>query len=188
MERYPEDGVLFQLLGEIYLYGMESPKAEGYLKQAIYYGTSAEDKECVRGSWYLLGRYYHLLGNQKEAKNAFESYLNACRDETGSLKRYEEFFGEKFRRKFRIGCAFWFLGEKEKAEEYFMAVQEGKYRCDGCDKQTCYEGMAALAMQFLEKGRWQMALELYERVKNLVPNDMEHRFEYKQMKKLEEQL
>ena len=61
-----------------------------------------------------------------------------------------------------------------------------QYRCDGCMKSYCYEKMLGEALILLAKGEVLRATQKYKEAAKKVPDDMEHRFEYKQMKKWEE--
>ena len=186
-KKYPEDPLLLRIMGELSLYALENAQAAVfYLKQSLHFGK--DDAECVRESWYLLERCYVYLGEKENAKRSFARYLDACRDGEGSLKKYEEFYGESRKRKFRLGCACWFAGEYEKAKTYFKQVEKEDGRCDGCPRSGCMKGQLARAMLYFISGEKQKALQIYEAARKEAPHDLEYRFEYKQMKKLEEQL
>lgn len=185
MEKYPDDAVLHQLTGEIFLYGFkEYEKAEKLLLAAVRLADSGkagfvpgEMGECFRGSLYLYGRCLLVQERKEAAKKAFLKYLAACRDENQSTARYEEFYGESKRRRFRMGCVFWFLGEYDRAKDCFNKVSDGGCRCDGCGKSCCYEGMMGSALLLYAKGKKKEAFALYEEARRAVPNDLEHRFE-----------
>lgn len=185
--KYPEDAVLCQLAGEVYLFGFEKgAEAARWLEEALRLCEKEENMECVRGSLYLLGRCRLFLGETEEAERCFRKYLEACRGKDGRSRKYEEFYGERGRRKFRIGCVFLFLGDRSEAAQCFREMHTEKYRCDGCLKSCCYEKMLGEALLLLSEGKVSSAIKKYKEAAEKVPDDMEHRFEYKQMKKWEE--
>lgn len=208
--RYHDSPFLWQLVGETELYGfewydwaerslqeairlLEYPGAEedsvnretmlsGALGESDFYRLDAEEKECCRGCWYLYGRCLFAMGEKEDADRAFARYLSCCEDENGSTEQYETFYGESRRRRFRMGCALWFMGKYKQAQEYFQKVQAGTYRCDGCDSTCCYEEKAAAAMMLLVQGHREEAQALYDEVRAAVPNDLEHRFEARHLR------
>ena len=185
--KYPEDAVLCQLAGEVYLFGFEKgEEAAVYLETALRLCEKNENRECQLGSLYLLGRCRQFLGEREKAARCFEQYLEVCRGRDGRSRKYEEFFGERGRRKFRIGCAWLFLGEVAEAERCFREMHTEKYRCDGCARACCYEKMLGEAMILFARGDVSRAIQKYKEAAEKVPDDMEHRFEYEQMKKWEE--
>lgn len=189
-EAYGEDGVLYQLLGEIWLYGLEDYRqAEVNLERAVeLMEEQKEEKEGLRGSLYLLGRCRLLLGIQEGAMEIFQQCLGYCQDEQGDLEQFVSFYGEQSRRKLRLGFLFLFMDNKTEAEKYFREMCEEPFRCDGCGKACCYEKCIGEAMILWMNGKEKQALALYEKAVQAMPDDMEHRFEYEQMKKWEESL
>ena len=188
-ERYPEHGLFWQLAGEVWLFGFsDSAAANRYLKKALEIGAKEQDSECIRGSLYLMGRSCLFSGQKEEAEKYFRKYLRACRGEDGRSGSYEETPGERGRRKFRIGCVYLFLGDDEEAERCFDAMDTEENRCDGCSRPGCYERLIADAMLLWVKGEHGQSLEKYRQAAGEVPDDLEHRFEYRQMKKWEESL
>ncbi len=186
-KKYPEDAVLCQLAGEVYLFGLEKgAEAALWLEKALRLCGKENDMECVRGSLYLLGRCRLFLGEREEAERCFRKYLEVCRGKDGRSRKYEEFYGERGRRKFRIGCVLLLLGDDGEAERCFREMRTEKYRCDGCSRACCYEKMLGDALMLLAKGERSQAVQKYKEAAEQVPDDMEHRFEYKQMKKWEE--
>lgn len=185
--KYPEDAVLCQLAGEVYLFGFEKGvEAAHWLEEALRLCEKEENIECVRGSLYLLGRCRLFLEEKEEAECCFRKYLEICRGKDGRSRKYEEFYGERGRRKFRIGCVLLLLGNYLEAEQCFREMNTEQYRCDGCMKSYCYEKMLGEALILLAKGEVLRATQKYKEAAKKVPDDMEHRFEYKQMKKWEE--
>lgn len=188
-EKYAEDPILFQLTGEVYLFGLEKWKeAEGYLKTALLLAEKQKDMEGIRGSLYLLGRCCFLMHKEEKGRYFFQRFLDVCRGTDGKLRQYENFYGERGRRRFRIGCTLWFMGRLKEAEECFRSMDTERCRCDGCSKPFCYEKIIGEAMMLWVSGEKEKALRLYEKSVEFVPDDMEHRFEYRQMKKMEEPL
>lgn len=189
-EAYPEDSVLAQLLGEIWLYGLEDyRRAESNLEKAVELSEKQkEDKECIRGSLYLLGRCRLLLGDREGAMEMFCRCLEYCQGEQGDLRQFSSFYGEQSRRKLRLGFLFWFMDDQTEAERFFQEMCKEPFRCDGCGKPCCYEKLIGEAMVLWIKGQRKQALRLYEKAVKAMPDDMEHRFEYAQMKKWEESL
>lgn len=188
-QRYPAYGLFYQLAGEVWLFGFsDSAAAKSYLQKALELGEEEQDPECVRGSLYLMGRSFFSSGQKEEAEKYFKMYLRACRGGDGQSRSYEEMPGERGRRKFRIGCVQLFLGNYEEAERCFNAMDTEEKRCDGCSRPGCYERSIADAMLLWVKGERETALEKYRHAAGEVPDDLEHRFEYRQMKKWEESL
>ena len=186
--KYPENPVVFQLIGETWLYGFsEYDYAIYYIRNALKQvrGNSPEDLECSRGCWYLYARTLLAMNRKQEAGQAFQRYLAACRDATGTMDKYESFFGESRRRRFRIGCAYWFLEEYEKAGAYFSKVLDYPCRCDGCSRPRCCCGSFARAIMMYGAGRKIEAVNLYKETQKLIESDLEHRFE---LGKLQEEL
>ena len=107
--------------------------------------------------------------------------MKSCRGEDGCQRRYEEFYGERGRRKFRIGCVCLFLGEVTEAEHCFREMRTEKCRCDGCTRTCCYEKLLGEAMLLFAKGETARSVEAYRRAAKKVPDDMEHRFELRRL-------
>lgn len=182
-KKYPKDPVLYQLAGEVYLFGFRRGReAAGYLLEALRLCGQDENMECFRGSLYLLGRCRLFLGEEEEARRCFKEYITACRGEDGCSRRYEEFYGERGRRKYRIGCAWFFLGRWEEAKQCFREMHTQDCRCDGCVRTCCYEMLLAEAMVLLARGEVFLAAEKYNMAAEQVPDDMEHRFEADQLR------
>lgn len=118
----------------------------------------------------------------------FQQCLGYCQDEQGDLEQFVSFYGEQSRRKLRLGFLFLFMDNKTEAEKYFREMCEEPFRCDGCGKACCYEKCIGEAMILWMNGKEKQALALYEKAVQAMPDDMEHRFEYEQMKKWEESL
>ena len=78
------------------------------------------------------------------------------------------------------------FGEVAEAERCFREMHTEKYRCDGCARACCYEKMLGEAMILFARGDVSRAIQKYKEAAEKVPDDMEHRFEYEQMKKWEE--
>lgn len=181
-KKYPDNAVLYQLAGEVCLFGFERcGEAASYLQEALRLGEQSGDRECVRGSLYLLGRCRLFEGRREEAEKYFLRYMKSCRGEDGCQRRYEEFYGERGRRKFRIGCVCLFLGEVTEAEHCFREMRTEKCRCDGCTRTCCYEKLLGEAMLLFAKGETARAVEAYRRAAKKVPDDMEHRFELRRL-------
>lgn len=178
IEKYPEEAVLYQLAGEIYLYGFSrGEEAIVYVKEALCLGKKEENQECIRGSFYLLGRCNLFLGKKEEAEKCFRKYLHLCRGEDESSRKYEEFYGERGRRKFRLGFVYLFLQRISEAEQCFQEMNTDHYRCDGCARSCCYEKLLGEAMMLLVKGKRELAMEKNKEVADKISDDMEYRFE-----------
>lgn len=80
-----------------------------------------------------------------------------------------------------MGCALWFLGKYDRAQEYFGKVLNYPCRCDGCSKPDCYEGRIGQAMMLYSQGVQEDAILLYKQAIKSAPNDMEHRFELRKL-------
>lgn len=186
-EKYPADVSVWQMLGEIYLFSLEQyEEARKFLEHALHLAKEKKDPEGIRGSLYLIGRSLLLQNKKEEAQKQLKQYLYFCRGKDGTSRQYEEFYGERGRRKFRLGCAFIFLEDFVQAQQCFHEMCTEKYRCDGCAKPFCHDRMAGEALLLWAQGKKREAVALYQSVIEQVSDDMEHCFEYKQMKKWEE--
>ena len=175
LEEDAQNPVMLQLVGETFLYGFrEIENAEKCIEKAII--LSEKDTELFRESWYLYGRCLLAAGDREAAGEAFRRYLTSC-EKAGKPVKQEKSYENQSRQHFREGCAWWFLGEYEKAEECFSQMKEEGCRCAGCTASCCYERLMGEALIFYAEGEKEKAIALYEKARKVVPNDLEHRFE-----------
>ncbi|MBQ9155190.1 MAG: tetratricopeptide repeat protein [Eubacterium sp.] len=161
--------------------------------------TNIRDKEVLEVSIEEEKNRSEIAGTAHEGRRMLEQYLESCRDSDslsrnqtedtnrpGSRKddtvyQYESFCGESRRRRFRMGYALWFLGQYEKAKEYFDKVRNYPCRCDGCCKPYCFEGRIAEALMLYAEGKGREAIALYQEAVLAAANDLEHRFEIRNL-------
>ncbi|MCD8019042.1 MAG: tetratricopeptide repeat protein [Clostridiales bacterium] len=183
-EKYQKDSMCQQLAGEVYLFGVKDcPRAMICEQRSLDIVGDTAFVDFRRDSLYLLGRCYLLSGKRAEAEELFRQYLILCRGEDGTLRRYEEFYGERGRRKFRIGFVLFFLNDLEQARRCLREMPTEHWRCDGCARTFCYEKTIGEALILWMEGEKEQALRLYGNILEAVPDDMEQRFTYEQMKK-----
>lgn len=174
-------GSAYARLGDLCLHEKDQPKmAVKYYKEALdcyeetdtgYYDTCLELMACYWGQ-----------GKKSEVTAYFEKAMNALRKNYATLDEYLDSYQYKPSRHFFAGRLFYYMGNLDKAREYFDNMISCN-KCRSCSYTRCYEYDIAMGLLEEARGNKKEAIAWYEKSLEL---DEGGSFQRHRIKKLSE--
>ncbi len=118
---------------------------------------------------YLARAHYLLEESEKAAgyaKKGIELYLEGFRSE----EEYLSYLSRRPGRLSNIGQCYLYMGEREKAMDYFDQMEAG-LRCKTCREPKCYEAYLNRGRCYMREKRWQEALEAFEEAQRILSSE-----------------